>query len=381
MNIRRNRRWQIAGVAVLGVTGITAAALFGSRVYAHLTQTHPAAAAAAGKPLPVMTQTVELATIDQLLGAEASAVASELVPIRINANTATVARAPVKVGDVVQKGQLLLQMDDTAERLKLQSARDELTGANADHKLAQHRVAALQELRGRELASDEEVRVAQLQLSEVAGRVRTAQIKLQDADEALRDTRVLAPVSGVLTDGELHTSMVVRGGTDLMTLRAIDPVHVTITLSQDKLKGVAVGQQVEISFYAFPERSFQGKVILVKPTVDDRTRLVSAVVRVDNPKLEIMPGMDGVARIRAPRQGLRAPSVAVMSAAGGSHYLFVVGNDGRAQLRTISVDAQADGYVEVTAGLTAGEQVVVVGQTHLKDQDLVRIGTANDAVP
>jgi RND family efflux transporter MFP subunit len=306
-------RLKLAAAVVVVLGGVATAAFFGQRVYTHMTLTDARVAAAAGAPKPVMVKAVSRGPIEQVLGAEATATESQLVPIRTSLTIATVAEAPVKLGDVVQQGQLLIRFDAAVPAAKLESARRDLQSAGGDLALLQERIATLRELNARGLASDDELRSAALQESAIRARMTAATLKQQEAANELRATQIVAPVSGVITDGELYPGMVVRGGTDLMTLRAIDPIHVTAMLSQDKIKGVFIGQPVDLSLYAFAERRFEGKVVLVKPTVDNQTRLVPVIVRLENPQLEIMPGMNGIARLKSAREGLRAPSVAVMS--------------------------------------------------------------------
>lgn len=342
---------------------------------AHLKQTSPQVAEAAGAPKPVQVQTVARAPLDQVLGAEATAVESQLVPIRINSQLASITQVAAKPGDIVLRGQLLLLLDDSLPKAKLESAQRDLANANNDLILARQQTEVFQDLGRRQLASDSEVLAVTRQQAQIRDRIVADELQVQEAMEALKVTRVVAPVSGMVTDGELHAGMVVRGGIDLMTISAIDPIYVTAKLGQDKIQGIYAGQAADVSLYAFPDRRFEGTVVLIKPTVDNQTRLVSAVVRVDNPGLEIKPGMNGVARLKSTREGVRAPAVAVISSAEGSRYVFVVGPDGVARIRPVTVGAESEGYFAIESGLNAGERVVVVGQAALTDNEAVRIGT------
>ncbi|MDO8413853.1 MAG: efflux RND transporter periplasmic adaptor subunit [Gallionellaceae bacterium] len=362
-------------LAFLMGAGIVVLALLGWRVLNHLGRTSPDVAAAAGLPLPVAVQMVGSAPTEQILGAEAVAKESQLLPIRTSQMTATVAKSNVKLGDIVKRGEVLYQLEGGLQGVTLRSARSELAIEQQDAVAAKQRLLAVKELYNAGLASSDEFKTVSKDYSDISKRVYNAEVKVQAAAENQRAILSIAPVTGVVTEGELHSGMVVRAGVDLFKLSVIDPIHVTIKLAEDKVKYAQIGQIAEVSFYAFPGRTFQGKVALINPTVEDKTRLASVIVRVDNPKLELMPGMNGVATIKSQHENLRIPSVALISSKEGSPYVFIVDQENRAHLRRVGVRAQAGGFAEIESGLDGGEQVVVVGQTSLSDNQQVRVGT------
>lgn len=357
------------------VAGGVVLVFLGFQAFNHLIKTSPEAAASLGKPLPVAVQVVERKIFEQVLGAEATASESQLVPIRISLLTASVAKAHVKLGDIVKHGQMLFQLESGLQDVTLTSALNGLSIEQHDLVAAKQRLKAVEELNGAGFASADEVKVATKDFSDVSKRIYDAEVKVRSAHENQQATSLTAPVAGVISDGELHDGMVVRSGVDLIKISAIDPIHAIVKLSEDKVKFARLGQMAEVSFYAFPGRVFQGKVVVINPKVDDKTRLVSLVVRIDNPKLELMPGMNGVATIKFSREGLRIPDIALISSKEGSPYVFVVDKNNRAWMRRVNVGARAEGYVEIESGLAEGERVVVVGQIGLSDNKEVRIGT------
>lgn len=373
MKIRCDRRcmaWVSAGTTVLILAG-----LLGMRLFNHKISISPDAAAAMGTPSPVAVRAASRGVVEQVLGAEATAGESVLVPVRTSLMTARVTEAHGTLGDIVKQGGLLFRVDSSVQDVAVASARNQLEIDQRDQDNAAKRLKAVEDLSRQGLASADELKVAAKELSDASRRVADDQVKLSTAVADQKATVVLAPVTGVLTAGELHAGMVVRSGVDLLTLSAIDPIHVVVSFAEDKVKYAHVGQSADVTFYAFPGRVFTGKVVRINPTVEKKTRLVSLVVRIDNPKLELMPGMTGVASIKSRREVLRIPTISVISATEGSPYVFVVDAANRAHLRPVSLGMQADGFVEVESGVSEGDQVVVVGQTALNENREVRIGT------
>jgi len=363
-------KWIGSALIVVAVIGIVA-----WRVLNHLEQTSAQVAAATGQPSPVSVQTVKRGLIDQTLGAQATAGASQLVPIRTSLATATVAEAYVKLGSVVKKGEMLYRLESTLQDVALKSAREQLAIERHNQIAAKKQLEAVESLRAGGLVSADEVRAANKDYSDISQRVYVAEVAEQTAIENKNATLVTAPVTGVVTDGELHAGMVVRAGSDLLTLSAIDPIFVTMKLPDDRIKFTNIGQVASVSFYAFPNQAYEGVVAQLNPTVDDKTGLASLVIRLDNPKLELMTGMNGVATIKAQREGLQIPAVALIASKEGSPYVFVVNSNNQVDMRRIITNGQAEGFVEVVSGLSEGERVVVVGQSALKDKQFVRMGT------
>lgn len=361
------------GVCVLALTAYGAVSVLG-----HMKATSPQTAAASGSPMPVKVQTVGSGSMSQVLGGEASAEGSEEVPVRTPLVTATVKAAHFKLGDIVKEGQPLFELDDSVQKVQLESARNDLKLARANLERSRKRVQSLQNLQKQNMATEDEVRTALLDQATIESTISSASIKEQQALADLRATQVKSPVTGVVTSGELHAGMVVRNTSDLVTLTGINPIHVVTKLGEDRIKYVHLGQEAEVSFYAFPETTFKGKVVIVNPSVDLQTRLVSVIVLVDNPDLKLMPGMSGITTLSARHDNVRVPSVAIISAGDSNAYVFVADANDVAHIRPVKTGASTDGYVEVLSGVNAGERVVVVGQASLRDKQKVRVGTEYD---
>ena len=202
----------------------------------------------------------------------------------------------------------------------------------------------------------------------------TVKAKLVQAQHDLAASRITAPATGIITAVELVGGVVTKPYINLLTLGVIDPVHFELGLNEDKIRSVQVGQKVGLTFNAYPGRKFQGSVALIKPVIDEKTRLMTIVVRLDNPDLALKPGMRGLAIVSNKTSGLKVPSVSIMSQREDTAEVFTVDANGVTHLRLIKTGLQGNGYVEAREGLTEGEQVVIVGQAGLKDNDKVRIG-------
>jgi len=141
-------------------------------------------------------------------------------------------------------------------------------------------------------------------------------------------------------------------------------------VTEEKIHSVELGLSAEITFPAFPAETFQGKVFKIDPNTDPVTRTFTSYIEINNPGFRLKPGLSGFARIhRTAKDVLAVPGVAVINPSGDQASVFVVNDDGRAELRKVRLGAVINAMTEVTGGLKEGEKVVTVGQLYLNEND------------
>lgn len=343
-------------------------------IVVHLKETSPKVAKSLSAPLPVEVQPAMAGGIEELIGAEVVAKASQSIPIRTMLSIGKVIKINVQLGQVVRPGQLLIEIDDTLLNAALAAAASQLESAKIELDHSRAKLASMQALYKNKRVTEDEYRKAAQENAGKEYNWANANFKLAQAKYDLRGCRIESPVAGVVTTLDLYEGTIVKQASDLLTLNAIDPILLHAKVSEEKAKSVFIDQDMEVSLYAFPGRKFKAKVAVVQPSVDEETRLITVIARMDNQNLEVKPGMNGVAYIKGNSQSLKIPSIALISPQDGSAALFVVDENNVAHLRKVKTNASAQGYVEIKEGLAEGDRVVVVGQASLRDNDKVLIG-------
>lgn len=164
---------------------------------------------------------------------------------------------------------------------------DEATG---QHHLAEANLAGLQNG-----AREEEIEAAR-------ARVAAAQAQLDGLDIQLSKLIITAPWDGVILTRSAEVGQMALPGATLIEIGQLDQLELTVYLPEEKFGRIFPRQTVEIRVDAYPNRVFEGTVLRMAneaeftptnvQTKEDRTRLVYAVViRIDNPELELKPGM------------------------------------------------------------------------------------------
>jgi membrane fusion protein (multidrug efflux system) len=194
-----------------------------------------------------------------------------------------------------------------------------------------------------------------------------ARARVTLARKAASDTVVRAPFSGLVAQRMVSTGDYVTRGTKVAEVVRITPLRIELTVPEQFVADVKVGQPVSFTVDAFNGRTFEGKVRYVSPSLraDQRALTVEAVV--PNTNAELKPGMFATALIQQPNkeQAVVVPSAAVRVASGTSR-VFVIAGD-HVDERLVTTGQVVDGLVEITAGLKAGERVATENVSQLID--------------
>ena len=153
------------------------------------------------------------------------------------------------------------------------------------------------------------------------------------------------------------------------------PLKAHVFVPERELKRLKPGQTASVQVDAVPGKTFIARVTLVSPTIDTRTATFKTTIEIDDASGELRPGMFARVGIVFERkqQALQIPRVALVET-DGERSVFIV-QDGVARQKSVDTGLSDAGNVEIVQGLTGDEQIVVVGQSGLKDGNKVRVVT------
>lgn len=200
-----------------------------------------------------------------------------------------------------------------------------------------------------------------------------AEIDVKRARLNLEKTEIRAPFSGIITDIKISPQEHLTAGRELFTLVDISQIQVHAKVLESEVGRIHVGREVQISFSAYPEKAFKGRIAAISPIVNPEDKTCKVVIEVDNPEEQIKPGMHADVEIPAEvhRDRLLIPQEAVLVRAGRK-LAFVVEN-GLAKWRYIQVGLENEDYAEVLDGIEEGEAVIIEGHFTLAHDAPVRI--------
>jgi RND family efflux transporter MFP subunit len=307
--------------------------------------------------------------------------------------TGRVVEVLIEEGVKVDEGQLLARLDDTSARAGLRLAEARLEAARravgeTEAGLAQAR-RSLE--RARNLAAGKVVSESDLDEAASAVAVLEARMERQRAEIAaaererdlgaqqVDDNLIRAPFAGVVTSknaqpGEMISPISAGGGftrTGICTIVDMASLEVEVDVNESYINRVSPGQPVLVTLDSYPDWRIPSKVIAIIPTADRQKATVRVRVGFESLDPRILPDMGLKVAFQSTEPGAAGARVVVVPRqavrrTGGVDIVWVL-RDGRVERRAVSTAAMAGADAAITAGLAAGETVVVGGPDTLAD--------------
>ncbi len=353
---------------------------------------------------------VRLASVEQVSAADAASAtvldASGYVTARLRATvsskiTGKIVEVLVEEGMTIEEGQLLARLDDSTPRRQLALAEAEL--AAAERSLAETEVRLDDARRTRDrldklvagaISSQAQLDTAQANHDALRARlalgreqVAVAESRLGLRRQQLDDTFIRAPFAGVAVTknaqpGEMISPVSAGGGftrTGICTLVDMSSLEIEVDVNEAYINRVKPGQRVTATLDAYPDWKIPAAVIIPVPTADRQKATVMVRIGFDQLDPRILPDMgvrvsflseEQPAGDAQPRSRLMIPEAA-LERDGEQDVVFVLRGE-VVERRAVKVGARQGGKAEVTAGLTAGDRVVIERPDDLADGDRVK---------
>jgi multidrug efflux pump subunit AcrA (membrane-fusion protein) len=169
-----------------------------------------------------------------------------------------------------------------------------------------------------------------------------------------------APFDGYLTDWQVKSDEYVTAGSDLVDLVNTELLTLTYRVPENYASKIDLGQAVEVSVKAYPDRSFTGTVNFISPIVDRKTYTILTKALIKNPNQDLWPGMSAHVKqilVLHPDALVIPESCLILSMEGYDVFVIL---DGKIQKRKVTIGERNKGRVHVLSGLSVHESVVMV---------------------
>jgi RND family efflux transporter MFP subunit len=215
-------------------------------------------------------------------------------------------------------------------------------------------------------------------LEAAKGQLTSAEGKYQGAEAQVSYSEIRSPISGVVTERPLFAGETVAAGSTLLTVMDTSVLLAKIHLAQQLAQQMRVGDAATITVPGIAD-PVPATVSLISPALDPGSTTVEIWLRVDNKKGVLKVGTPVRASIvgREAPQALTIPTSALLSAQDGSKSVMVVGEDGAAHSKPVTVGITDDGRVQITNGLTTADMVITSGNYALEDGTKVKVAAAD----
>ncbi|MGB4705211.1 MAG: efflux RND transporter periplasmic adaptor subunit [Candidatus Saccharicenans sp.] len=358
-------------------------------------------------PLPVKVTAAKIAELEKRIKCPGEVFTERKVTLKAEVS-GTLKNLKIKEGQQVKAGELLVELDDTPFRLRLEQ--EEAARLKALSELLLDRlfqqpelgrsaeeIARLKQAEENFLKAEQAFKagmISQEQLEKTrrdyelvligSGLKREeiiaaskgltqAEVNVKIARMELEKTRITAPFSGIITGIKVAPGEKIEAGREICTLVDISQLKVEARVLETLIGKIRVGREADVRFTAYPGKVFKGKVTAVSPLVNPAEKTCSVFISLENPAGEIKPGMHAEVEIVSeifPGR-LLVPQSAVL-VRGGRPLVFVVEN-GLAKWRYIQIGEENELMVEVLDGVRDGELVIVEGHLTLAHDSPVRV--------
>jgi len=310
-----------------------------------------------------LTEAVEHVTTSQLkVTATVNPDVSRSVPV-ISLATGRVVEIKARLGDIVEKGQVLLRVQSG----DIAGAFSDYEKAVADEQLAHTQLERAQLLYSKGAISLNDFQVAQDTETKATVDVKTAADKLRvlgntNLDQPSPIVDIRAPVSGVITDQQVTNAAGVQGlsSPNPFTISDLSYVWILCDVYENDLATVRVGDKADIRLNAYPQKNFTGVISNIGPILDPNLRTAKVRIEVRNPGL-MRPGMFATAIFHGQEKEKLAavPATAILHLHDRDWVYVPAGSNKFRRVEVKAGEMVAGNMQTVRSGIAPGQRVVV----------------------
>ncbi len=308
--------------------------------------------------IPVEVAVLKLGPIESVLKASSNLEAES--EVNVLARTANrVKELHVEEGIQVRAGDLLLQLDDDIQIIQVSKAKNQALEAREEY---ERQVS----LHAQNLISDQVFSQSKFQLQQL-------ELNLKDAERELGYTQIRAPIQGKITQRLVKVGDQISAGQHLFTIIDFDSIVARLYVTEKSLSMLKENQMVRVESTAFPGEMFKGHVMRIAPVVESRSGMIKVTVGFHDVG-PLLPGMyvDASIVTSSKKDALLLPKKAIIYD-GEQRFVFRVKENREVERILLESGLEDADNVEPVAELNEGDQIVVAGQTGLKDGSKVRL--------
>ncbi|MCF8364505.1 MAG: efflux RND transporter periplasmic adaptor subunit [Bacteroidales bacterium] len=299
----------------------------------------------------IETFVAEAGAINEIIKASGSIQPNEKMELRSEVAGRIVA-VNFKEGTHIDKGALLVQIDDSELMAQLQKFN------------AQMRIAREDENRKKQLLSINGI--SQEVYDGALAKVEELEADIALTDSKIRKSKIESPFSGKIGLRYVSQGTWVSQGEIISTLVQTDPVKIEFSIPERYASLISVGMKAVFTV-AGSDKDYTATIYATEPQIDANTRSLKVRALRANPKGELIPGAfaEITINLRQIPDALMIPTLCVVPLLN-SQNIFVI-RDGAAKLIEVETGIRRDKYVQITSGIVAGDTIAISGLLLLKD--------------
>jgi membrane fusion protein (multidrug efflux system) len=282
----------------------------------------------------------------------------------------------VEEGAQISKGMLLAAIDDSDYGLEVKRAEAALRQAEATLENTKLEFKRKEALFKEELVTKQQYDDVATRLSLADAEVERARASLALARLKLSKTKIISPIACVIKEKKVSAGDFVKNGTPLFVIIQPNPLKLRFTVPEKEVGRLKINQEVALKVDGFPGSEFKGRVNIVFPNVEEKTRTLQVEALVPNNNGILKPGLFAkvVLYTASERDTIVVPVTALLYEADKVKVFIITGD--RAQERDVKLGSKYGEFMEIVEGVKEGEKIVAIGQQNLSGGAKVNIQQA-----
>jgi membrane fusion protein, multidrug efflux system len=272
----------------------------------------------------------------------------------------------VERGSVVRKGATLAKLDARMISAQAQEAEAQVESLKAQQAQAQLDCERTQRMFDKGAIARADYDRTHTQCATAKWSLAGAQARKTQTAEALRDSEIRAPFSGMVVDRAISAGEYVRPDSRVVTLVGVDSLRVELTVPEADVATVKQGMRIDFRLASGNGTVYHGRIRYLGPSVRLQTRDAVVEAIVDNPSHELRPGMFVTAELALGEQSLPAVPRSAVRSEGTQRHVFVAIGD-QLEERLVQVVETRGPDVPIVKGVKVGERVVATITAEVRD--------------
>ncbi|WP_372902906.1 efflux RND transporter periplasmic adaptor subunit [Rhodohalobacter sp.] len=273
-------------------------------------------------------------------------------------------------GERVEKGEVIAQIDDRLIQAQYEAAK---TGFD----LAEDTFNRFEALHADSIISTQDFNSAKAQRDQ-------ARAQLNQVEKQLQDAKIEAPFSGRIEERFVSTGELINPGMPVVRLVNTDQIRVLAGVPERYSGEITEGSAVQINFRTVNNDSMESQITYASNVLDPETRTYAIEIEMQNSGQLIKPEMvvDLMLKRRTLQDVIIVPRTAVLRDEDGQSVYIAEEDDGQkfAQLVSVQTGSASGPLIQITNGLSAGDEMVVTGVRNLSEGDALNILTTETSI-
>lgn len=286
----------------------------------------------------------------------------------------------VDEGSAVTKGGTLAILDDIDYSLEVKRSEAALKQTEATRLNTKSEFQRKEALYKEQLVTRQQFEDVTTRLSLAEAEVEREKASLSLARQKHIKTKISSPLSGVVKEKKVERGNFVKNGTPLFAIIQTNPVKLNFTVNEKDVAKLITGQEALFKVDAFPDREFKGRLSIIYPSLEERTRTLQVEAKAPNRDGKLKPGLFAHVTLYtgSAKDTIIVPATALLYEGEMIKVFVVEGNTAKERYVKVgqkykfastakSSEPAGREYAEIIEGVREGESVVTVGQQGLFD--------------